>query len=98
MKPEEVVDSYNEELSQQVDGMKDDEITELLKGVVAHVNSIDPTKEQRRNVICFLEHDKIPGEVLIESVRSLGMGPMHGKLVSENLAINLGRALSTKKD
>jgi len=93
MKHEEIVSGYNEKHSQQIDEMEEDEIAELTKAVVEYTNSIDPDKEQRQNVIHFLEHDKIPGEVLIESVRSLGTGPMHGKLVSERLAINLGRAL-----
>jgi len=93
MKAEEIVNSYDKKYSQQIDEMEESEIAELTKAVVEYTNSIDPTAKQCQNVIHFLEHDKIPGEVLIESVRSLGMGSMHMKLVSERLAINLGRAL-----
>lgn len=93
MKPKEIVDGYNEKHSQQVDGMKEDEIAALIEQVVEYTNSIDPTAEQCQNVVRFLEHDQIPGEVLIKSVRSLSIGSMSGKLVSEKLAINLGRAL-----
>jgi len=95
MKPEEIVNGYNEKHSQGIDGMKEDEIVELIKKVAEYTNSIDPTAEQCQNVVRFLEHDKIPGEVLIESVRSLSEGSMRQRLISEQLAINLGRALDT---
>lgn len=94
MKPKEIVDGYSKKHSQQIDGMKEDEITELTTAVVEYTNSISPTEEQCQNVIHFLEHDKIPGEPLVEAVRNLSNGSMHGKLISEPLAINLGRAIN----
>jgi len=91
MEPEKIVDNYNKELSRQIDGMKEDEAVELTKALVEYTNSIEPDEQQCENVIRFLERDDIPGQTLIEAVRDLSMGSMHSKLVSEKLAINLGR-------
>lgn len=71
-------------------------IIERLIAYVSAMKSLQIGSKAHSNIIALLEEDEVPKEMKHLAVREFARGPMMGKLVSEKLAIQLGRVVGNK--
>lgn len=69
---------------------------ERLIAYVSVMKSLTIGSKAHSNIIALLEEDAVPKEMKHLAVREFARGPLKGKIVSEKLAIQLGRVVGQK--
>jgi len=70
---------------------------ERLIAYVSAMKSIQIGSKAHSNIIALLEEDIVPKEMKHLAVREFARGPLKGKIVSEKLAIQLGRVVGRRE-
>lgn len=89
-----IIAHYNRVQKAVVNTLEKEELKGLVSQVIELVVELDPpTRKQLVNVRRFLEHEKIPAESLIQSIRDISSILSNYEVRSELLAQRLGAAV-----
>lgn len=100
--PEKICEDYpgvREDVLKPIKAKRSDIFNVIIERLIAYVaamNSINIGSKAHTHVIQLLEEDTVPKEMKHLACREFAKGPMKGKLVSEKLAIQLGRVVGKK--
>lgn len=100
--PEKICEDYpavREDVLKSIKAGRSDVFNVIIERLIAYVSamkSISIGSKSHSNIMALLEEDTVPKEMKHLAVREFARGPMKGKLVSEKLAIQLGRVVGKK--
>ena len=101
--PEKICDDYpavREDVLKPIRNNRSDIFNVITERLIAYVAAMESSmtvgSKVHANIIMFLEEDIVPKEMKHLAVRELAKGKMKGKILSEKLAIQLGRVVGKK--
>lgn len=101
--PEKICDDYpavREDVLKPIKNNRSDIFNVIIERLIAYVAAMEGNisigSKVHSNIITFLEEGIVPKEMKHLAVREFAKGKMKGKIVSEKLAIQLGRVVGKK--